>query len=640
MLLLPALLLSLAPDAAAQAVTAYAAFPYAGEPSGRHAVAVSETDLVIVRQDSDESVVIERYGEDLSLIWSAPVVLPDVTRTWLGDGGFRELFGVGDNFLYWPDRALLVEGDQVALVSAYEQGVRAWRVDLETGAFLGDESLLVTAHRPGLYLSEDRQRVAAFWGGDRGEPMQAQVWDAGLETTWAVEIPHFEAGVQTRIDVAGRRIEEVRVRFAMDDAGNLYMAANPEERQIVVRQLRPDGQTRTLVADLGDGTLATVGLTFGPSGQAWVVGVARTTKLLRETHAGVTVAALDFEEQRVRWTALVSPDRFRAAYANQGQPIAEASLDWHAPVALLELPDGGAVLVTQYQALKTSTTSNTTSATLDFQDLAVYRFDQAGGLAWTSGVSLTQTVPAGVGNPQVGQHYWLTDDALRMVQMEVRSKLLGAERFVGLREVSLADGAASAPVELAALPSKYDVFFEDLTVVLSDDVIVLASRIGAEEDMGLLSQVELGAPPPPKVPLIPAVNPDRTSPDYRAGQIVGGQAALGAPRNALVGFAKGAPMGFGGMVGGALLSPLSPATCVAGPAAGCVGGALLAGFATQASAEAPLGDFSPEFQAGWIDGYRRYARRKQVRWAILGAGAGAVVAFVPATVIATIAAAP
>lgn len=625
------MLLAAAEPAHAQAATAYAAFPFYSEPEGRHRLALEGGDFVLLRRLGEHAWAVERYSRDLALLWSTPLTLEDPRNTLLE--GLESAFN-SEGLEGWPDRALLSNDREVVLVAASDTGVRAWRLDAQKGGVLAEEDLAVTSSRPGLFLSEGRHAVAAFTGGTRKDPLQAWVWDESLHLIREGSLSTEGLLRDVQVDAFGRRTSELNVHIALDDRGGVYMLASGRDREIALRRIDAGGE-QTLTADLGDGDLSDLSMAFGASGRVYITATLSEMKLLSDRHAGVGVAALDFGAGELLWTHTVSPDRFFAARSPDSEPIAD-ELDWHNPVALVEAPDGTVALVTQFQAMRTTTnaTGTVTTTAVEFQDLAVYALNADGTLRWTTGLDVDQALPAGIAAPQIGKLFWAGDDTLRLVIMETQSKLFGTDRFVSLREVRLADGAVEPRQVLIDLPSRDDVFFEDLTLPLDEDTVVLVMRVGGDEALGLIARVELSAEPPESAPLFPSLTPNTRAPDYRAGYVVGTRDGQGANIRTAIGLAAGGPMGVGGTMGGALLAPLGPWACVAGPAIGCVGGAALAAALPAGVADAPVAHFSPEFQAGYLDGYRKAARRKQVRWAIIGAGAGVAVAILPATALA------
>lgn len=626
-----AALLLIAEPALAQSATAYAAFPFYSEPEGRHRLALGGGDFALMRRLGENEWAVERYSRDLALMWSTPLTL-EASRGALLEG-LEEAFN-SDGLDGWPDRALLSNDAEVLLVAAHDTGVRAWRLDAKDGRLKAEEDLAVTATRPGLFLSEGRRAVAAFTGGTRRDPLEARVWDDHLQLLREGNLSTDGLLRDVEVDAFGRRTSELNVRVALDDQGGVYLLASGDDRAVALRRITPDGE-RTIELDLGEGDLSDISMAFGPSGRVYITATVHEMKLLSERHAGVGVAALDFTAGEVLWTHTVSPDRFFAARSTGSEPIADA-LDWHNPVALVEAPDGTVALVTQFQALRTTTnaTGTITTTAVEFLDLAVYALNADGTLRWTTGLDVDQALPAGLAGPQIGKLFWAGEDSLRLVIMETQSKLFGSDRFVSYREIQLDDGAVTPRRALIDLPSRDDLFFEDLTLPLDDQTVVLVMRVGGEDELGLLARVELEAVAPESAPLFPSPSPDPTGADYRAGYVVGTRDGQGAPIRTVIGLAAGGPMGVGGAMGGALLAPLGPWACVAGPAVGCLGGAALAAALPAGVSDAPVAQFSPDFQAGYLDGYRRSARRKQVRWAVVGAGAGVAIAILPATALA------
>ena len=79
-----------------------------------------------------------------------------------------------------------------------------------------------------------------------------------------------------------------------------------------------------------------------------------------------------------------------------------------------------------------------------------------------------------------------------------------------------------------------------------------------------------------------------------------------------------------GMTAAWALSGFNPGVCVLGAGAGCLVGAGVARATLGAPRLSPWSAQSPDFQAGYAEGYQRGRRQRQVRWAAVGGVVGGV----------------
>lgn len=592
------------------AVTSWRAIELEGSPARPELLTLPGGDVLLLRRVDPGRYVLERLDPQLQPRWFVPVDLPEV-RGLSTISRFASATQLVD--LSSVDRVLTHDGTRALLVQRQDREVVALRFDLETGA----EERVVLAQ-----VQDAEAQIGLLVHGER----VAVVTDSPRARTRRIDVftPEFHLATTLRQELTGKELG-----LWLSPEGEVLAARLVDGPRLRVERLSAAGSDRSLLLDLSDSRLGVVRLGFGPQGELLL---AARVEGSRSRGDGLLVATLEADLSAARWATILSQGTLLAG-------TGEVDLGAFNLQEVVPAPDGSVLVHGQFiqQVLVTSTTPTglgmvtTTTADVEMRFGAALVFCIDGGaLRWSVAAGMSQAadpasafVETGYSLQILGEEVWLWHLYTPTRWDIVRGR--PPTRSVVLHRVGLADGTRAPPEDLLAL-SRNETWLRALSAPVTERDFLLTTSYRWTERQTLMARVDRAAPPPAASPPDRALVGDPTAEDYRAGWVVGHKTGLTDSQG--VAFLYGGGLGFGttaaAMTGAWALTGFNPTACLVGAGVGCAGAMGAARFTGGGLHNTPWTHLSPDFQAGYAEGFQRGRRLRQLRWAALGGGAAAV----------------
>lgn len=616
--LLLALLLGLlrSPGALAQEpprpVSAWRVVELNGVPNRPESFALPDGDVVVLRRLTPGRYTLERLGPDLSPRWATPLGLPEPK----GSASLGDLLGAGvvssEARVAASSTRSLIHTDTAALIVAVDGAkVIGHRIELDSGVVRTQTLAEAEDARTALSFAASGAHIAVMAEPPKGEGRFVYVFDEQLALVFETRFVPAEDELGLWVSPQGGL-----VRAWVDDKDDS------------VRVARLDVKSPEIRLDTGKSRAGVGRLAFGPEGQ---VALLVTLESVRSRPQAFLLAELDF----VTGAAVYRSELPRELLLSG---TGEGDLLSFELVELLYAPDGSLLahgqFVQQVAMVSSSPTgfggvTLTTDIQVRYGQVLLWSFVGDGRLRWTRALPLAQTSDLASAAVDTGYRIEIDDSDARILYVHNPTRievLRGRQitRAVVAQPVSLKDGALGEREDLVAL-SRNETWLRVMSTRAGDDYFVM-TLTRADTLQGLMGRVELSEEPPISLPFAPPPEADRSSEAFQAGFLVGHKTGF-TDVTGLAG-AYGGGVGVAttgvGMTAAWALSGFNPGVCLLGAGAGCLVGAGVARATLGAPRLSPWSEQSPDFQAGYAEGYQRGRRQRQLRWAAAGGVVGGV----------------
>ncbi|MCK6524431.1 hypothetical protein L6R49_23750 [Myxococcota bacterium] len=583
-----------------------------GVPNRPEAFALPDGDVVALRRLTPGRYTLERLGPDLRPRWSAPLSLPEPK----GSGSLGDLLGAGvvssESRVAASSSRALVRTNTAALIIAVEGGkVVAHRVELDSGAARSQTLAEAEDDRTALSFAAHGAHLAVMAEPPKGEGRFVYVFDEQLSLI-------FETRFVPSEDELG---------LWVTPQGGLVRAW-VDEKDDSVRVSRLDVQAPELRLETGKHRAGVARVAFGPEGQ---VAMLLTLESSRGRPQAFLLAELDFVTGKPVYRSEL-PKELLLTGTGEGDLLSFELVE------LIYAPDGSLLahgqFVQQVAMVSSSPTgfggvTLTTDVQVRYGQVLLWSFVEDGRLRWVRAVPLNQTSDLSSAAVDTGYRLELSEADARVLYVHTPTRLEVLQgrqitRAVVAQPVALKDGAFGEREDWVAL-SRNETWLRVMSTRAGDDYFVM-TLTRADTLQGLMGRVALGEEAPVSSPLTAPAEADRDSDDFQAGYLVGHKTGF-TDVSGLAGVYGGgvgvAATGVG-MTAAWALSGFNPGVCLMGAGAGCLVGAGVARSTLGAPRMSPWSAQSPDFQAGYAEGYQRGRRQRQVRWAAVGGVIGGV----------------
>lgn len=593
-------------------VTAWRVVELNGVPTRPESFALPDGDVVVLRRLTPGRYTLERLGPDLTPRWATPLTLPEPK----GSASLGDLFGAGvvsseARVAASSSRALLHTDGAALIVAVDGAKVVGHRVELHSGVARVQTLAEAEDDRTSLSFAASGGHVAVMAEPPKGEGRFVYVFDEQL-----------------------RLIHETRFVPAEDELG-LWVSpqgglvrAWVDDKDDSVRVARLDVQAPEIRLETGRSRAGIGRLAFGPEGQ---IALLVTLESSRGRPQAFLLAELDFVTGAATYRSEL-PKELLLTGTGEGDLLSFELVE------LLYAPDGSLLahgqFVQQVALVSSSPTgfggvTLTTDVQVRYGQVLLWSFVGDGRLRWTRAVPLAQTSDLASAAVDTGYRLELDDDEARVLYVHTPTRievLQGRQitRAVVAQPITLKDGALGPREDLVAL-SRNETWLRVMSARAGDDYFVM-TLTRADTLQGLMGRVALTEEPPISLPFAPPAEASQDSEAYAAGYLVGHKTGF-TDVTGLAG-AYGGGVGVAatgvGMTAAWALSGFNPGVCLLGAGAGCLVGAGVARTTLGAPRLSPWSEMSPDFQAGYAEGYQRGRRQRQVRWAAVGGVVGGV----------------
>jgi hypothetical protein len=614
------------PPASAQEITAEALTPEAGWPLGEDVIAISESDLVMLLPPSDTRphYLVERRGVDLTPIWSEELELPEPPA-----GG-----------LYSPDAdrsnwVSLHANDEVVWVF-YMDGLmlKARAVDPATGA--------ASAEREVARVGEERATRERFasttLSGSHPHPGAIPFAASPGGRYFVVGVTEVDGSQEIRVLDADLKLVNrygfdewalTQVRLQVDDQGTLLMSGlEKNSTQLILIRVPEDGSFSAAFVELGDRRVVRdLRLVSGPEGAVYGAALTGTPgNRIDGLHVfGVRGSEvlfahlLDDEALKAQLTSGLlgglsfhGLDAFVRLTQAELDPSGNLLIGWRSMFA-----EEGKDVTTELNRFSAGGRNKTVYQGLD---TTLMSYSPEGELRWatTAPTATNVQIPFELATPSV-----FTDDSLRLVYRS----LDGKQPSLSVLDIQLDDGALGKPAPFVPSFSAGQAFLAPLAVGGAGSQWVVATRVPGDrkvEDRTLLHRVDLSLDAPSFATPAPG---GASGPEFQVGQAAGYAAGYNRPRrDQWRGIGWGVASGLVGTAAGLKIAGDNSAQAgVLTLGLFYAGGAVAAGRLGGAPGEDWWTTRSPEYQAGYIDGYEEVSRKRARRWALISGAATSLV---------------
>ena len=593
-------------------VSAWRVVELNGVPNRPESFALPDGDVVVLRRLTPGRYTLERLGPDLTPRWSTPLGLPEPK----GSASLGDLLGAGvvssESRVAASSTRTLLRTDTAALIVAVEGArVIGHRIELDSGAARSQILAESEDARTALSFAAHGAHIAVMAEPPKGEGRFVYVFDEQLALVFETRFVPAEDELGLWVSPQGGL-----VRAWVDDKDDTVRVARLDVRSPEIRL--STGKTKA-----GIGRVA-----FGPEGQ---VALLLTLESSRGRPQAFMLAELDFVTGAAVYRSEL-PKELLLAGTGEGDLLSFELVE------LLYAPDGSLLahgqFVQQVAMVSSSPTgfggvALTTDVQVRYGQVLLWSFVDDGRLRWVRALPLAQTSDLTSAAIDTGYRLELGDAEARVLYVHTPTRLevlRGRQitRAVVAQPISLRDGAFGAREDLFAL-SRNETWLRVMSTRAGDDYFVM-TLTRADTLQGLMGRVALDEEPPISVPFVPPAATNRDSEEFQAGYLVGHKTGF-TDVTGLAGVYGG---GLGvattgvGMTAAWALSGFNPGVCVLGAGAGCLIGAGVARATLGAPRLSPWSAQSPDFQAGYAEGYQRGRRQRQVRWAAVGGVVGGV----------------